>query len=91
MLLHELVRRQAAVGDAEVHRASRGDDADAELARRLHLRLDQPFAAAREDVVVVEHGRAAGERELGEPGAGGGVLATPRRCATRPGRACAAR
>ena len=30
-LLDELVRRQAAVGDAEVHRAARGDDAAAEL------------------------------------------------------------
>ena len=34
----------------------------------------RPGASAREDVVVVEDGRAAGERELGEPGPGGGVL-----------------
>ena len=34
----------------------------------------EPGAAAREDVVVVEDGRAAGERELGEPGARGRVL-----------------
>ena len=33
-----------------------------------------PLDAAREDVVVVEDGRAARERELGEPGARGGVL-----------------
>ena len=33
-----------------------------------------PVDAAREDVVVVEHGRAARQRELGEPGARGGVL-----------------
>ena len=34
----------------------------------------RPVASAREDVVVVEDGRAAGERELGEPGARGRVL-----------------
>ena len=73
-VLDELVGRQAAVGLAEVHRAARGDDADAELARRLHLGLDEPGAPAREDVVVVEDRRAAGERELGEPGARGRVL-----------------
>ena len=39
----------------------------AELARGAHLGLDQAARAAREDVVVVEDGRAAGERELGEP------------------------
>ena len=73
-VLDELVRRQAAVGDAEVHRAARGDDPDAELARRLHLGLDQARAPPREDVVMVEHGRAAGQRELGEPGARRRVL-----------------
>ena len=39
-----------------------------------HLRLDQAVTTAREDVVVVEDRRAAGERELGEPGPGGRVL-----------------
>ena len=73
-VLDELVGREPAVRGAEVHRAARGDDADADLARRLHLRLDQPRAAAREDVVVVEDGRAARERELGEAGARGSVL-----------------
>ena len=34
----------------------------------------QPGPAAREDVVVVEHRRAAGQRQLGEAGAGGRVL-----------------
>ena len=73
-LLDELVGRQAAVGDAEVHRAARGDDPHAELACGLHLRLEDPLAAAGEDVVVVEHGRAARECELREPGAGRCVL-----------------
>ena len=41
-VLDERVGRQAAVGFAEVHRAARGDDADAELARRAHLGLDEP-------------------------------------------------
>jgi hypothetical protein len=74
-VLDEVVGRQAAVGDAEVHRAARGDDAHPELARGLHLGLDQALAPAREDVVVVEDGRAAGERELREARARGGVLA----------------
>ena len=65
-LLDELVRRKAAVGLAEVHRAARGDDPHPDLPRRLHLRLDQPLAALREHVVMVEHRRAAGQRELGE-------------------------
>ncbi len=33
-----------------------------------------PVRPAREDVVVVEDRCRAGERKLGEPGAGGGVL-----------------
>ena len=59
---------------AEVHRAARGDDPHAELSGRLHLRLPEPGPAAREDVVVVEDRRAAGQRELGEPGPRGRVL-----------------
>ena len=73
-VLDELVGRQAAVGDAEVHRATRGHDAHPELARRLYFRLDQPGAPAWEDVVVVEDGGAAGEGELGETRTRGGVL-----------------
>ncbi len=73
-VLDQFVGREAAVGDAEVHRASRGDDPHAELAGRLHLGLDQAVAPAREDVVVVEDGRAAGECELGEARARGRVL-----------------
>ena len=83
-VLDELVRREAAVRDAEVHRAAGGDDPHAELARGLHLGLDEPGTAAREHVVVVEDGRAPGERELCEPGArrrvlGLGVDARPHR------------
>ncbi len=73
-VLDELVGREPAVRGAEIHRAARGDDADADLARCLHLRLDQARAAAREDVVVVEDSRAARERELGETGPRGRVL-----------------
>ena len=54
------------------------------------LGLDQPVAAAREDVVVVEDGRAARERELGQAGARGGVLGLGVDAAPRPGRARAA-
>ena len=59
----------------EVHRAARGDEAHAELARRAISASTSP-APAREHVVVVEDGRAARQRELGEPGAGRGVLAS---------------
>ena len=90
-LLDELVGRQAAARRAEVHRAAGGDDPDAELARRLHLGLDQPVAAAREDVVVVEHGRAARERELRDARPRRRVLRLGVDAATRPGRARAAR
>ena len=40
--LDDRVGRQAAVGLAEIHRAARGDEPDAELLRRLELCLDQP-------------------------------------------------
>ena len=73
-LLDERVGREAAVRLAEVHRPARGDDAQTQLSRCAHLGLDQPGAAAREDVVVVEDRRAPGERELREPRARGGVL-----------------
>ena len=90
-LLDEVVGRKAAVRDAEVHRAARGDDADADLGRGAELGLDEPGDAAREDVVVVEDGRAARERELGEARCGRRRRASPRRSAPRPGRASAAR
>jgi hypothetical protein len=73
-ILDEVVRRQAAVGLAHVHRAARGDEPDAELARSLDLRLDEPFPAGREDVVVIESGRATAEGKGGETGTGCGVL-----------------
>ena len=73
-LLHELVRGKPTVRHAEVHRAARRDDADPELSRGLHLGLEDPLPPAREDVVVVEDGRAAREGELGEPCARRGVL-----------------
>ena len=40
-VLDELVRRQASVRRAEVHRPAGGDDPHAELPRRLYLRLDE--------------------------------------------------
>ena len=65
-VLDEGVGREAAVALAEVHRAARGVDPNAELARGRDLGLHETGDAAREDVVVVEDGRAAGERELGD-------------------------
>jgi hypothetical protein len=73
-VLDQLVGREASVRGPEVHRAAGRDDAHAELPCGLDLRLDQPVAPARKDVVVVEDRRAAGERELGDPGPRGGVL-----------------
>ena len=64
--LHDRVGRKPALRLAEVHRAPGGDDADAELARGPDLRFEQALHARREEVVVIEHRRAAGERELGE-------------------------
>ena len=86
-LLDELVGRQAAVGGAEVHRAARGDEPAAELLRGLHLGLDQPGAAAREDVVVVEDRRAAGEHQLRDARCGPPRTPPRRRSAPTSGRA----
>ena len=71
--LDQVVGREPAVGDAEIHRAARRDQTDAETGRGAQLGLDEALDAAREDVVVVEDGRAAGERELGKPGPRRGV------------------
>ena len=65
-LLDELVWRQASVRDSEIHGAAGGDDSHTELPCGLNLGLDQPLAAAREHIVVVEDGRASRERELRE-------------------------
>ena len=73
-LLDELVGRQPAVRDAEVHGAARRDEPQPDLAGRLHLGLDQAVASAREEVVVVEDRRAAGQRQLGKAGSRRRVL-----------------
>ena len=73
-VLDEVVGREPALGLADVHRPARGDEAHAELPRRLDLGLDEAGAPRREDVVVVEDRRAPAERQLGKPGAGGRIL-----------------
>ena len=73
-VLDKAVGREPSIGLAYVHGAARGDDADAQLARGLDLGLHQAGAPGREDVVVVEDGRAAAEHELREAGAGRRVL-----------------
>ncbi len=83
-VLHEVVRRQAALRLAHVHRAARGDDPDSELASRLDLGLDEARAPGWKDVVVVEDRGAPGEHELRQAGArrrvlGVGVDAGPER------------
>ena len=72
--LDQLVGRQSSVRHPEVHRAARRHQPHPELAGRLHFGLEDPGAPAREHVVVVEDGRAPGERELCEPGARGGIF-----------------
>ena len=73
-ILDDVVGRQPAVGLAEIHRPARGDDSHAELARGADLRFEQAGHARREEVVVVEDRRAAGQRQLGQSGARGRVL-----------------
>ena len=73
-ILDEIGLREAAVGLPDVHRAARGDQADADVLRRLDLGLDEPRAARGEDVVVVEHGRGTGERQLRQARSGRRVL-----------------
>ena len=57
--LHDAVGRQAAVLDREVHTAARGVHARADLVRRGKLRANEVARARREDIVMVEAGRAA--------------------------------
>ena len=73
-VLGHLVGRQPAVGAPEVHRAAARVEADAELPRDVDLHREQVAAVAGEQVVVVGGGRAAGLRERGQPGLGGGAL-----------------
>ncbi len=69
----EVVRRQAAVGFAAVHRAADHVQPDADALTGRGQRRDLVTAVAREDVVVVGDGGAAGQREPRHPGGAGGV------------------
>ena len=86
-VLHDGVRRQAALGLAAVHRPADRVQPDADLARRLDDRGEQVARAAREDVVVVGRGRAAGRREAGQPRERGSVGDLVGRCRPTPGTA----
>ncbi len=65
-VLDHLVRRQAALRGAEVHRAAAGVEAQPEPGGRADRRLQQLAGGAREQVVVVGAGRAARHRERGQ-------------------------
>ena len=67
-------------GSAPAHRAARGMEADAQLARGRDLDVDEPLLAAREQVQVVGGGGAAGEQQLAQAHARGRVHRRPRRC-----------
>ena len=73
-VLDDAVRRQPALGHAEVHRAAARVEADAELPRGVDLGRQQIAGAAREHVVVVGRGRAARPQQRREPGARRGAL-----------------
>ena len=73
-VLGDLVGRQAALRLPEVHAAAARVEAHVQLARGLDLDREQVAGAAREDVVVVGARAAAGARQRGQPGAGGGAL-----------------
>ncbi len=64
LILDDAIRWQAAFGFANGHRAARGVEAEAQLARRLDL-VVEPGAVGPE-VGVVAGGRAAGEHQLGD-------------------------
>ena len=69
--LHHAVRRQAAVLHREVHAAAGGVHTDAQLVRGAELRAEQVAGVLREDVVMVEAGRAAVLHQLAHAGEGG--------------------
>ena len=84
---HDVVRGQAALALAPAHRAARGVEADAQLARGRDLDVDEPLLPAREEVEVVGGGRAAGEQQLAQAHAGRARRPRPRRGGARPRRA----
>src|SRR5918992_1188972 len=59
---------------SEVHRAAAGMEPESYLSSGLNFDLEEISCAAGEDVVVVGRGRAAGEGQSRESGAGCGVL-----------------
>ena len=71
-VLDDVVRRQAALRPAEVHRAAGRHEPQADGARGLDLGGEQVATVGREDVVVVHRRRAAGLREPAEAGRRGG-------------------
>ena len=67
-VLDHVVRRQAPLRPAEVHRAAGGHEPQPDGARALDLGGEQVATVGGEDVVVVHRRRASGLREPAEPG-----------------------
>ena len=65
LVLDAVVGRQSAPGFAQRHGAAAGVKADADLSGGGDLVIDA--AAVREDIRVIEDGRASGRRQLSEP------------------------
>ena len=65
-LLHGLLRRQAAVGFAEAHRAAGEHGTHAQFAYRFDLYVDGVFQAAGEQVMVVRRGAATGQQQFSQ-------------------------
>jgi len=58
-VLHDLVRREATLRGAQVHRAAAGMEPHADGSRSLDLRFEQVACSGRKDVVVVGRRRTA--------------------------------
>ncbi len=69
-VLDDVVRREAAVAPAEVHRPPGGVEANPDLAGRSDLGAQHVTTVPGEDVVVVGAGCAAGARQPRQPGGG---------------------
>ena len=89
-VLDHLVRRQAAVGAAEVHRAAARMEAQPDLAGGLDLDREQVAGVAREEVVVVGGGACSPSARARRARRGRRRARSPRRRAPRPDRAPAA-
>ena len=77
LVLHDAVRRQAAVALRPVHRAAGHGHPHAEALRGGDLDVDRDFEAGRKDVVVIGRRGAAGQQQFRQGGGRGGIQWPP--------------